>query len=199
MKEFWRRYGFSKYEVSTEGNIRKMAYRDDKGRIIEYPKMITKYRNKHGVYCVNIEIGGKKTVRTVHKMVAEVFIKNTYKSKHATFKDGNKENLSRKNIRWQKIGEVGPKRSKSVTVNQNYPRGESHWRFKSGSGLSDVDIEGIRASTRTPTEIARDYGITRAYVYQIKKGEARQYRSLDSIDAKKNLQKYDYEKIVNKD
>lgn len=195
MKEFWKRYGFSMYEVSTEGNVRRMMLLSDEGKVLSYPKLITKYKNKQGVYCVNIELNGKKTVKTVHKMVATTFIKNHHKSEMICFKDGNKENVSRKNLAWIKPVESKRKKSPEKAVAYNYPRGESHWRFKQGKGLSDKDVEEIKASKKTPTDIARDYGITRAYVYQIKKGQSRRFQSMDKIDAKKNIEKCNYEKL----
>lgn len=190
MKEFWKRYGFSMYEVSTEGNVRRMMLLSDEGKVLSYPKMITRYKNKQGVYCVNIEIEGKKTVRTVHKMIATTFIKNPYKSEIIDFKDGDKENVSRRNLTWVKPPKSKRKKPPEKAVAFNYPRGENHWRFKSGKGLSDKDVEEIKASKMSPTELAFKYGITRSYVYQIKKMQSRRFCSLDSLDAKKNNERY---------
>lgn len=75
MKEIWRQYKNTIYEVSSLGNVRTMPRRTRNGRVIEPGRMIKNQLRKNGMYYVGMVLDGTKTTRAVHKVVAEVFLK----------------------------------------------------------------------------------------------------------------------------
>lgn len=185
MKEYWRQYNFTEYEVSNMGNVRRMAVRNILGKIVTKPRPLKKYINKNGFWYVSLKIKGKFTIRMVHQMVANAFKANPLKAKKVNFKDGNKDNITLKNLEWF-IAKPDRKKALNEIDKQNYKRGEDHCRCK----FTDEDIEEILKSKLSPKEISDKFGISRAYYYRLKKKLSRRRYTESKHDCKKNIEKH---------
>lgn len=95
MKEKWKKFRDSSYEVSNRGRVRNKF-----GKIMKAcePKHF-KYRS----YVLQIN-GSQKTVFE-HRLVAECFVKNRKEKKQVNHIDGNKNNNSADNLQWVTQGE----------------------------------------------------------------------------------------------
>lgn len=173
MKEFWRQYKGTRYEVSNTGRVRTMPNKDHRGRIVDPGRILINQIREDGKAYVSLKINGKQTMRAVHKMMAEVFLKKPDGAITVIFKDGNPDILFRGNIKWRK-----PKKRNSDELfglaRSRYKRGMDHWSNKKKEyPLTDEDVERIIASKDSARLVADIYGISERHVYRIRKGESR--------------------------
>lgn len=96
--------GFSNYQVSSIGRVRKNTY-TDRCNCVRPQRIISQVLNKNGYYYVTlIDETGKHHFRTVHRLVAMAFL-GVPASKHAkrpevSHIDGNMTNNAADNLRW---------------------------------------------------------------------------------------------------
>lgn len=173
MKEFWKQYKATRYEVSTLGNVRIAPKKDTKGRVVE-PGVVLKnqLRGCNGRYYVSMVINAVKTTKPVHQLVAEVFLKKPDGATSIIFKNENPSDPSRNNLKW-KVPEVKKKTFEEL-ANKKYKRGMDHWsNQRRESPLEDWEVEQIKKSSATVATLSFLYKISRTHVYRIKKGQSR--------------------------
>lgn len=96
--------GFSNYQVSSLGRIRKNRY-TDRDNNTRKPKIISQVLNKNGYHYVTlIDETGKHHFRTVHRLVAMAFLgvpaNKHVKRPKVSHIDGNMTNNAAYNLRW---------------------------------------------------------------------------------------------------
>jgi len=93
MQEVWKAVpGYEgRYEVSDQGRVRNA-----RGRVLKPNKM------NHGYVCVHLYAGGKQTreVKTVHQLVARVFISNSHGCREVNHKNFNRADNRKENLEW---------------------------------------------------------------------------------------------------
>ncbi len=63
--------------------------------------------NNRGYYMVDLFVGGKKHRKTVHRLVAELYLANPYKKPEVNHKDGDKSHNFESNLEWSTRKENG--------------------------------------------------------------------------------------------
>lgn len=173
MKEFWKQYRVTRYEVSTFGRVRIAPKKDNRGRIVE-PEVILKNQMKksNGRYYVSMVINEKKTTKPVHQLVADVFLEKPEGATIIEFKDGNSSDPSRKNLRWKVPDKK--KESNEKLACKKYKRGTDHWsNQRKENPLQDWEVEDIRKSKVDVSMLATHYGLSKTHIYRIKNGQSR--------------------------
>ena len=96
-----------KYQVSNFGNVRSAdrLYKQANSKVDEYKhfykrKILTPFYNKWGYKRVGLSKNGKVKFYTIHKLVAEAFLKNNNNYPCVNHIDGNKENNNVNNLEW---------------------------------------------------------------------------------------------------
>ncbi|PKE47263.1 endonuclease [Macrococcoides caseolyticum] len=110
MKEIWKpANGYEGYyEVSNKGRLRsverKATYKD--GRTFRYKSRLIKGRlDQKGYVLYGLNVGGKKSSKRIHRMVAEAFIPNPYNKETVNHIDGDKKNNRLENLEWATYSE----------------------------------------------------------------------------------------------
>ena len=99
MEEIWKDIiGYDgRYQISNLGRVKSLCYHNGtKSRIL-------KLRENQSGYCiVNLDNPGdnKGKLKTVHRLVAQAFIKNPYNYPQVNHKDENKTNNNVNNLEW---------------------------------------------------------------------------------------------------
>lgn len=167
---------FPGYEIDTEGNVytcwKRIPIGHDKlGRIIgsknilsSVPKKL-KPSNISGYLRVVLY---KKKIRhrkTVHRLLAETFIKNKYDYPIVCHNNGNSLDNKLSNLRWDTFKSNTNDRKKHGTF--NIIKGEK----ASNSKLRNIDIIKIRDMYKTDKymqkELAKIFGVTPPTIYKI--------------------------------
>lgn len=148
--------GFSNYQVSSLGRVRKKTYTDRDNNIREQ-KIISQVLNKNGYYYVTlIDNEGKHHFRTVHRLVAMAFlgvpVNKHIKRPKVTHIDGNMTNNAAYNLRWNV--ETTIEEEKEV-VKQN-----SGWR----KSVVQIDPETYEVVGRyeSQTDAAKAVGVSQS-------------------------------------
>jgi hypothetical protein len=140
-----------RYSVSTQGQVKGPS-----GRILK-PRS-----NSQGYVRINIGIGfGRSCDRYVHEMVLATFRGPRPSEEHqADHRDDNRANNSLRNLRW--LTATDNRSRRRIT------RGEERPQAK----LTEFQIRAIRAEpkNRTSAAIARDYGVSRRQISDIRRG-----------------------------
>lgn len=116
--ETWGRYLYTDIEVSNLGSVRRMG---------KLNKLKT-YSKEGGYVYLSTTLNGKKTTLTVHRMVAEVFVKNPMHKPCVNHKDGDKQNNRVENLQWVSYSENS--QHAYDTGLQKKVFGEAHHRSK---------------------------------------------------------------------
>ncbi len=90
------------YQVSNYGNIKSLARYISNGKGKRYidEKILTPIDNGYGYKCIGLRNKQKKTVKYIHRLVAEMFIPNPKGYKQINHKDENKSNNKATNLEW---------------------------------------------------------------------------------------------------
>lgn len=155
------------YEVSNKGRVKSLARivpHKTGGRLtlpekIRIPSLAA--TGKYQMIC--LWKANKQHTRYVHRLVLEAFCGPCPKGFDGCHTDGNRQNNSIENLRWD---------SRSGNMQDAIRHGTSARGVRHGfSKFKEIEIRAIRADPRMHKEIARDYGVARATIWSIKSGE----------------------------
>lgn len=154
------------YEVSDQGRFKALErtiVRKDGAKVRYKEKIIAlDYGKKDGYPCVHLCRDCKPSVYNAHRIIAECFVPNPRGCKFINHKDGNKKNCAASNLEW-------------VTASENAEHayrvlGRKPPRLGTcGTRFTPDQIRAIRKDQRKVTEIAKEHGVTRESIYNIKK------------------------------
>lgn len=149
--EIWKDIqNFEGYQVSNLGRVRSLRRKE--------PKII---KNGNAGNYLTVQIGNKKSLY-VHRLVAEVFLKNESNLPTVDHKDRNPQNNNVNNLRFASW--------KTQKDNSNKPIGSTHGMSK----LNDCDVLKIKnlldAGERV-TNIAKSFNVGHGIISKIKNGK----------------------------
>ena len=101
MQEVWKDIkGYEgMYQVSNFGRVKSFD-RYDKHGALWLGKILSNKPKKTGYVNVKFSVDGKRSVKLVHRLVAEAFIPNIENKPEVNHKDGNKSNNKVSNLEW---------------------------------------------------------------------------------------------------
>ncbi len=143
-----------RYEVSSYGRIR----RGDRIRKTN--------PTKHGYPAFVVSTSDGARLYYVHHLVAEAFLGSRPKGLQVAHNDGNKSNNHRWNLRYATPKENAADRKRHGTWNDGSQNGQAK--------LTDEQVEAIREQfkTKSPSELAAEFGVSRSTIDRITKGQA---------------------------
>lgn len=162
------------YEVSTEGRVRSldrimMVRRHGKRvpqRYVGRVRSLTP--NRDGYLRAELSNGdGTRTTVSVHTLVLLAFVGARPDGMEALHRDGDPSNNRPGNLRWGT-------HAQNVRDAIDHGTHVAHPGSRNGRArLSEADIPVIRERLKSefPAAIARDYGVNRATIQQIKRGQ----------------------------
>jgi hypothetical protein len=172
MKEIWKDIeGYEgRYQVSNYGNVKSLyqEYHGGHGKkqlIIRPEKLLALNKNNHGYSQVALCKDGKSKSKKVHRLVAEAFFINYGDKPQVNHIDGDRLNNHVNNLEW-------------CTSKENIVHGFEKLNSKRACGvrqhlakLNDETIKEIRKSSKSPYELAPEYGVNVRTIYRIKNNE----------------------------
>lgn len=143
--------GFSNYQVSSLGRVRKNRYtdRDNNNRA---PKIISQVLNKNGYYYVTlIDTEGKHHFKTVHRLVAAAFCGRPKEKAKVSHIDGNMTNNAADNLKW----------NTKVTIDEEKV---NRTTFRTGKSVVQIDAKTgeVIATFKSQTEAAKAAGVSQS-------------------------------------
>lgn len=165
------------YEADPDGNIYRLphTFTDKNGRMIhrKYQKL-KQMTTKDGYLCVTLydqEGNGRKIF--VHKIIAELFVPNPNNYYIVRFKDNDKSHCQADNLKWEKLIQSGvDTRTKLL--------GEDHGNAKITNELAREIKQNGKYDTYT--NMARDYGVSKAILSQILTGRTWKHIKIDDVN-----------------
>ncbi len=160
------------YEVSSDGQVASLVYRSGRANI---PRRLLKAAMwRRGYLYVQLWVQGRAKNRTVHSLVAEAFIGPRPDGYDINHRDADRANNDRRNIEY-----VTPRQNEDHAVSLRLkPHGERNRRSK----LTDDQVEEVRRlgalGTMSHHAIARLFGVGRAGISYILRGENRRHRTV---------------------
>ena len=157
-KEIFKKIkGFEKYEISNFGRVKSFCW--GKERILKNQK------DSNGYLYVRPSKNGKLLIKSLHRMVAEAFLKLDKKRLQVNHIDGNKGNNNINNLEW-----CTPKENNIHAIKIGLHKGikgENHPKAK----LKEKDIIKIRKLYKnyneTYSSIARQFNVARHTINRI--------------------------------
>lgn len=154
------------YEVSNLGNVR--SYQNFGFGLRKEPKMIKPSINSYGYLGLTLCKNTKHRYKTIHRIVAETFIKTEGAGLQIDHINGIKTDNRVTNLEW-----VTPKENTLRSVRLGLkPRGEKHGNSK----LKQKEVETIRALYKTGKHTQRQlgaiFGVSHSVVGKIVRNEA---------------------------
>jgi hypothetical protein len=99
--EIWKPItGFEMYEISNFGNVRSFINNRYGVCEVSHPIKLTKSKKGYLYVCLGKNKFGNSILRTVHRLVAEEFIKNTEDKPQVNHKNGVKHDNDVDNLEW---------------------------------------------------------------------------------------------------
>jgi HNH endonuclease/NUMOD4 motif len=155
--------GFSDYEISSKGNVRRI--RSKRNIVLLVPRAL--HINHGGYPSFTFFVDGRSTNKQIHPLVCEAFHGPKPSPIHqAAHWDGNHANNSKDNLRWATPIE---NMADSLRLGR-VQRGSKRWN----ATLTEEDVKDIKrrlAAGETGLSIAKHYRIGRPTVSDIKKGK----------------------------
>lgn len=156
LKEEWKSFPSDpRYEVSSQGKIRSRET-----GFIRKPVTL-----KNGYSTFMVVLDGKHRLFYVHRAVVQAFLGDIPEDMQVCHYDGNKENNSIKNLRID------------TSKNNHKDKKRHHTDFAGGRNpavkLTLEEVSQIRAQPdRTQVDLAVEYGVSRAAIGRIRRGES---------------------------
>lgn len=115
------------YKISNYGRVKSLK----RFKKRKEDKILSPQIGKRGYYTISLWNNQKGTTKTIHRLIAEHFIKNNKNKREVNHKDGNKLNNNISNLEWvtPKENSVHAVRSKDIKK-FNYKRGASISKYK---------------------------------------------------------------------
>lgn len=151
MKEIWKQYKSTNYEVSNCGNIRRVGAKQNR-KIQD---------NGKGYKCLILRINGESKTHYVHRMVAEMFIPNPNNLEQVNHKDEDKSNNNIDNLEW-------------ISKQDNLAYGTRNERSAKGRSIvvHQYDLEGNYINSYpSAREASRQTNINQGSISKCCKGE----------------------------
>jgi len=101
--EIWRALpGVPGTEVSTFGRVRTLdrVVSSERGKQFLKGRVLKQYKNNGGYQILSIKVDGKWTSKTVHRLIAKVFIPNPEELPQINHKDNDRTNNNVSNLEW---------------------------------------------------------------------------------------------------
>lgn len=104
MQEIWRDIvGYEGlYQVSNLGNVKllKRTFSPNGGTRVIENKIMKNYINRDGYIKVQLTNNGKQKTISIHRLVAQSFVKNEFEYNEVNHIDGDKSNNNIENLEW---------------------------------------------------------------------------------------------------
>ena len=152
--------GFEDYWIDTEGKVWSMKF----GKVKERKPV----KHKDGYFQINLRKDGKVKNLLIHRLVAIAFIPNPKNYTQVNHLNGIKTDNKLENLEWCN-NSMNQKHAFRIGKQNN--KGSKHPQVK----LSDeeaIEIFQRLNNGQSPTEIAKDYPITRQAIYEMKHGRS---------------------------
>lgn len=184
MEEIWKLItGTSEYYISNKGNVKRVkqdltkggnvrSYSIVKERIL---KQDTSVKGYHTVHVPMID--GKTRHLRVHRLVAEAFIPNPNNFPQVNHIDGNKGNNQVNNLEWCTAKSNNAHARSSGLWDSFYEKGENNKNSKLTEDMVK-QIPNLLQQGLKPKQIADKFGVSRAAINLIRKGENWKYLNL---------------------
>lgn len=154
----------ARYEVSEFGDVRSkdMAVRAKNNSVATRKgRLLSKIKKSNGYLCVTLTDGINRPQIAIHRLVARAFIGECPMGLHVLHSDGDKYNNHYSNLRYGTPAEnvQDTKRHGRQRMGIDHPRAK----------LDEDAIMHMRASSRSDTELAAMYGVTKHHVAAVRK------------------------------
>lgn len=148
---------FREYEISNMGRVRSLK------RAV--PIVMKQYPNNRGYLLVHFRIAGGRIARTVHRLVADIFLKNTDPKKTTVNHDLDKSDNRASSLSWMTQSD----NSTHGVINGLLPRGEDSYLAK----LDETQVRTIKSigSYLTQKEMADYFRVSRSVIQCILQGK----------------------------
>ena len=143
------------YEVSSEGDVRSLYFRP--------ARAVKRIKDSCGYPVVMLSKAGKRTPKTLHRMVCRAFHGEPEGCLEASHLDGVKENCRAENLQWLTHRENLAHRKEHGTL----LFGEKHPRAK----LTEDQARTILLSDKRPGELATEFNVNDATIRDIRLGK----------------------------
>lgn len=176
--EEWRDIrGAPGYQVSDEGRVRTLDRyvlgRDGRSEL-HSGRVLKPQRMKNGYLEVYISLGGKRTHRTIHSLVAEAFLGERPKGFDVMHHNGCREDNRVSNLSYG---------SRSHNLHSTYSYGGKQANGK----LSLEDVDDVRGRLRkgeSVSDIARRYGVNISTICHVRDGKSFKWYEGGGADAR---------------
>lgn len=155
------------YQVSNKGRVKSLGRKGSGCCLFDRIKKITKSKDKTHYDSFGLCINGKSKSFMIHRVIAIHFIPNPESKKEVNHIDGNKSNNSISNLEW-------------VTPSENIYHGLKLGIMNTANGLTKPNVRFSRQDVveikkriikgDLGVNIAKDYGVNKVLIYNIKSG-----------------------------
>lgn len=148
---------FRDYEISNMGRVVS-----NKGT---FPRIMRTYPNNRDYHLIHIRINNKRRAYTVHRLVAQIFLKNTDPVKVTVNHNFGKDDNRASSLSW-------------MTYSENTRHAVDSDRIKSGdkSHMSILDEAQVRTIKACPElkerELAKYFNVSRGCISSIRRGKS---------------------------